>query len=398
MTPHLRRAMLLTTIVLVVLAALTIALPAHANPSLPSADATGAITIDRVDTFSVNGQRADGTAQPIQGTPLAGVTFRVRQITHIGPSPVDLTTPAGWQQAANLSAQLAPGQRPDPEAVTYAATELTGITDAGGRVRFDNLDLGLYFVEEIATPVGYMATIPFLVTLPMAHPAGNGWMYEVYVQPKADALTVTKTVDNTTVSVGAAVTWTVRADIPTIINPEQTLTKYQLTDLLDPRLQFLNATLNISGPGAPALEESDYRIETTPTPDGTQLVVMLETAGLKILNSDLVQANPGRFHLNLKIRTSTLEAGFIENQAHLAVATNTDETSLPSIPSNLATVEVVNFAPTAPPAAIPPQAAHPATGISPALLHTALGLLALGGITLLRSKSLSAASVSEPKQ
>ena len=56
---------------------------------------------------------------------------------------------------------------------------------AKGQVKFENLPLGLYLVEETAAPsqiVDYTAN--FLVSIPMTNEAGDDWIYDVVANPK----------------------------------------------------------------------------------------------------------------------------------------------------------------------------------------------------------------------
>ena len=60
-----------------------------------------------------------------------------------------------------------------------------GKTQKSGQVKFENLPIGLYFVEETNAPaqiVNYTAN--FLVSIPMTNKDGDGWIYDVIANPK----------------------------------------------------------------------------------------------------------------------------------------------------------------------------------------------------------------------
>ena len=60
-----------------------------------------------------------------------------------------------------------------------------GKTQESGQVKFENLPIGLYFVEETNAPaqiVNYTAN--FLVSIPMTNKDGDDWIYDVVANPK----------------------------------------------------------------------------------------------------------------------------------------------------------------------------------------------------------------------
>lgn len=94
---------------------------------------------------------------------------------------VDLTTSAGWDQAASLSAQAA----------RFDRTELVaaGFTDSNGEVVLGNLPVGAYLVTADTPSVPgywYQDPQPMVITVPMAEKttAGATWVYQLSVQAK----------------------------------------------------------------------------------------------------------------------------------------------------------------------------------------------------------------------
>ena len=59
------------------------------------------------------------------------------------------------------------------------------LTSEKGITTADNLDTGLYMVVETAVPEQVVSTTdPFLVSIPMTNPEGDGWFYDVDLYPK----------------------------------------------------------------------------------------------------------------------------------------------------------------------------------------------------------------------
>lgn len=216
------------------------------------------------------GVSSDGTkVTDITLPTLAGVNFDVYEV--VG---VDLTTNAGWAAATALQnhtitqAEIAAGSItvdvdvdgvPTPTTFTLA-TPTTVTTGTGGLATFTG-KVALYLVNE---NLGSSGTItdgtgavvpnnaitpskPFLVTLPMTTPSGDGalteWMYTVHAYPKNAADTITKTVtDQGTVTsehAGAAALKAFQYQVATSVTPGLTaaeIATYVIGDNLDPRL------------------------------------------------------------------------------------------------------------------------------------------------------------------
>ncbi|MGN1202714.1 MAG: SpaH/EbpB family LPXTG-anchored major pilin, partial [Eubacterium sp.] len=116
-----------------------------------------------------------------------------------------------------------------------------GTTGNDGVVTLENLDLGVYLVQETKVPAGYMVTTQaFLVALPTWDQENDTWVYAVEATPKNETLQVEKqitdgnqnTPDGTaddSYSIGDTVPYTVTAKIPNYGNasddPTVTVTK-----------------------------------------------------------------------------------------------------------------------------------------------------------------------------
>ena len=192
------------------------------------------------------GSAGDGTeitdTAPL-GLGLEGVEFSVQRVAHDG-TPLDLTTAEGWDLAADATPALGDGYT----AVDVAASPFT--TDGSGVATAADLPYGLYLVTETSAGPNDIETMaqPFLVTLPYPDEATGGWLTDVHVYPK-NLLndTPSKTVsDPSGVTEGETVTWTLTVPVP---RPPtgSAYTSFSITDQLDPRLEFVSATVKLGG-------------------------------------------------------------------------------------------------------------------------------------------------------
>jgi fimbrial isopeptide formation D2 family protein/LPXTG-motif cell wall-anchored protein len=253
-TQRRRRAGLLAALAAAVLG-LSLASPAMAAP-LVDPDGTGSITVHKFEAPDVaaglpnNGTQVDTTGL----TPLAGVTFQVRQV-----GGIDLSTNAGWTDAAGLSGVFDAG---DPDgSVTGAGFTLgagtSQVTDAAGEASFGGLPVGLYLVEETSFPAGVTPSAPFLITVPLTDPDNlDTWLYDVHVYPKNAVTTASKTVEDAgAVQLGDQVSFTVTADIPNV----DPIDGYRIVDVLDSKLDYVAAVVTLAD-GTTITEGVDYTI------------------------------------------------------------------------------------------------------------------------------------------
>lgn len=221
--------------------------------------------------------------QPIPADPLPGAVFTIYPVTSI-----DLTTNAGWVDAANLQSTFDPatvsaGSTPAIPGQTLGAG-VPGTTGADGIAAFPNLGVALYLVVETSTPTGFTPAASFLVSVPLTQTdAGGvqGWNYNVHVYPKNAPFEVTKTVedviDQDAAAVGDQVTYTITGDIPPV-DPDA----YRVVDALDPALTYTpNVThtdVVVTVGGTVLTHGTDYTVTYTA---GTNTVqVDLTAAGL----------------------------------------------------------------------------------------------------------------------
>ncbi len=227
----------------------------HFSGSCHDPNATGTLHITKYAGAPVGTTTDNGLPTTVTGrTPLAGVTYEIYKVPG-----VDLTTNDGWKLAADYYNNVAGAWT----AIGTAPATASCTTDGSGVCDFAGLDLGLYYVKEVSAPAGYTMAAPFLVTLPMTNPAGpdgvlgnaddnTSWMYNVYVYPKNQKDTITKTVEDkgtvttdptTTTASDHQIDYTLQT---TVTDGTAPLGMYVIYDDLDPSLTFTGVSLKIN--------------------------------------------------------------------------------------------------------------------------------------------------------
>ncbi|MGL6200837.1 MAG: SpaH/EbpB family LPXTG-anchored major pilin [Lachnospiraceae bacterium] len=129
--------------------------------------------LEDMDDVGLPNDGNETTNIPADATPLAGVEFTVWQVDP--------------EEEANITSAS--------EAWQYilSSTERTGVTNKDGKLTF-NLDNGLYYVAETGNNGTDKVVFcePFLVSVPMENPSGSGWITDVHVYPKNQALVIDK--------------------------------------------------------------------------------------------------------------------------------------------------------------------------------------------------------------
>lgn len=163
--------------------------------------------------------------------PLAGAKFTLTKVTKIGKDDVDLTKFDSWQKIAGIVTKLNDhtiNEGTDITLDTTGAQTSAETTAANGTVTFDNIDLGLYKVEETQVPKGYGVSDlkSFYMTLPLPEYTTTGkdtntkttvaYNYDPIVKPKNKDLsaTIQKVYDKTKfASVKDKVPFTITAEV-----------------------------------------------------------------------------------------------------------------------------------------------------------------------------------------
>lgn len=201
----------------------------------------------------------------VPGEALSGVTYKITKLDY------DLQN-GDWATFPKAAAD-AKGHE------TATTFELT--TGADGKVAFENLDLGIYLVEETDAPAGIVTGAPFIVSVPMVNEASDAWNYDVVAYPKNTETKTEKTVKDADKNIQDAYTYTINADAPTW-GEGKSLTAFRFEDQLDQRLDFQKVTEVKAGDTV--LTADDYEVND-PKANGNKLVVTLTEQGLAKVNS-----------------------------------------------------------------------------------------------------------------
>ena len=176
-------------------------------PWLTGAPTSGTITVYKWK------DETDNSSNQLKKTPVKGAGFTITKIKSIGGTDLDLTKYDSWTNIAKNVDAL------NKNTITNATadntfTALSGDTNDNGVIRFTNLPLGLYKIQETKVPKGYSAaeTKPFYMTLPMIQQVTKSgstdketkYNYAPFVDPKnVDISKSVKKEKNTTNTVGA---------------------------------------------------------------------------------------------------------------------------------------------------------------------------------------------------
>lgn len=269
--------------------------------------------------------RDDGNVKPdAPGDPVNGVGFTVYPVLESADGArLDLTTQDGWAAAQQVTLGDVYGAD-GPSNRVGAGQE--GVTAGQGTAVFSDLPAGLYLVVEQDNPVdaegnALAPAAPFLVTVPLTNPDGNGWLSDVHVYPKNQSIAgPVKTVTDPDpaqpgASVGEQIGFQIDSTIPAI-TPGNTFNGFLVTDKLPAGLREPEVTVTLEGA---ALNESvelnenvDYTLDSYPV--GDQWVVRVQLTGDTLSNLDTRSGQVLRVNL-----VSTVESvpagGVLENSA-----------------------------------------------------------------------------------
>lgn len=180
---------------------------------------TTSITIHKYENNPAGTIRANGeeVKDLSNRKPVKGVKFTLWRLKK-GADEIDLSTSEGWKKIKGLENLVATAENNKKTAHDFIAgtnPEFNKYTDAGegvdkasgkscttgedGSCKFEQLPMGLYYVEETDVsgaqlkdgktwkPVSITKGVdPFFVTTPLANESKKTWLYEVNVYPKND--------------------------------------------------------------------------------------------------------------------------------------------------------------------------------------------------------------------
>ncbi|CAB0871916.1 isopeptide-forming domain-containing fimbrial protein [Corynebacterium diphtheriae] len=256
------------------------------------------------------GQPANGTKLDSIGLPkVDGMSFTLYRVNEI-----DLTTQAGWDAASKIKlTDLYIDGKPTSR-VTKVATKKT----EGGVAKFDNLTPALYLVvQELNGAEAVVRSQPFLVAAPQTNPTGNGWLQDVHVYPKHQALSepVKTAVDPDATQPGFSVGENVKYRVATKIPEIAANTKFEgftvadklPAELGEPDTQKIKVTL-----GGTPITSPDVSVQTYKVGERTVLSVQLTGAALSTLDQHKNEELVVEFEAPV---TKQPENGQLDNQA-----------------------------------------------------------------------------------
>lgn len=293
------------------------AMPAHAENI--DTNKTGSIIIHKSTVPGNGNQNPDGSGTDPSGAGIAEVVFeycKINGIDLIGGGnaawdDLNAITPAQKLAAATKGVNVLGDY-------TLSDCQDAPATDAAGLSTIPNLNLGAYFLREVAAPDKVIKKAePFIVTVPtpsINKGTGNGeWVYNVNVYPKN---TVgegpIKNIENQPTNgaiLGAPIDYTVTQTVPALGNDKDgnpiPYNKFIMTDTLDSKLDPLaNENVVVTVNGTPV---TDF----TATWDGQKLTTKLGDAALAALKAgDKVQ-------VSFKAKANAV--GTIDNTAYVNV-------------------------------------------------------------------------------
>lgn len=179
-----KKSRFLTGLLSAVMALSLFALPAAA------ADETNVATIDTTKTGSLTIEKYEDDLTK----PLAGVEFTIYKVADIEQVKDDAGNVSVSYKSLVSGVQIDASTKYDDikdkistSTITSAGKAKTVLNAEGNKasVKFDNLGLGVYLVEESDAPSQVVTrSANFLVSIPMTNKTRDGWVYDVVAQPK----------------------------------------------------------------------------------------------------------------------------------------------------------------------------------------------------------------------
>ena len=188
-------------------------------PWMTDAPKSGSITIYKWKS------ETDNSGNQKKETAVKDAEFTIKKVKSVNGKDLDLTKYDSWVDVAKAATDLNTNKTGVVVTDNAFGTngKLSGNTNASGVLRFKDLPLGLYQVQETKAPAGYSAaeTRPFYMTLPMIQQVNKEteYNYAPFVDPKnvdiSDSVQKTKDTKKT-VGAGDKISYTITADLDKI--------------------------------------------------------------------------------------------------------------------------------------------------------------------------------------
>mgnify|MGYP002714284496 FL=1 len=275
-----------------------------------------------------------GTPTEVGANPVEGITFKLSKVTKDADGKaIDLTTNEGLKAAAKLQAK---DIKADP--AKYGVEEVkTEKTDANGKIDWNDLDLGVYLLQETDShgkvngkAQTFNAAAPSLVFLPTTDPTNNDkWIedgaghYGVWVYPKNSVNSNEKVVEDKGKQVGDKITYKVTSSIPAVAKDKDgnyNLKDFAFYDQLDPKLSLNAKDVTVKVGKEKLVPGTDYQVEVYDGKDGKGqfLYVYIDKSGRdKIAAAKVAVGEDQVDQVELSFSPTVKESGLIANQAQV---------------------------------------------------------------------------------
>lgn len=178
--------------------------------------------------------------------------------------------------------------------VTATKTSAPSDKNNDGSTGKTELPLGVYLVKETTTPAGYVASKPFIVSVPSTNnynnkDEGTEFIYDITAQPKNSKMSVDKTIVNEdkTAYIGQFVEYKVETQIPKY-GTEYTNPVFNIYDKMSDGLSFVNDDNDtahklkvVVGGTEIVAGENTYTLATSGLSDGKTFEIQFAEAFLK---------------------------------------------------------------------------------------------------------------------
>ena len=313
-------------------------------PWLDKAPTSGTITIYKWKS------ETDSKGNQEKKTSVPGAEFTIKKVKSVSGKDLDLTKYDSWVDVAKAATDL------NTNKTGVVATDdafgtngkLTGTTNDNGVLRFKDLPLGLYQVQETKAPKGYSAaeTRPFYMTLPMIQQVKKEtkYNYAPFVDPKnvdiSDSVQKTKDTKKT-VGAGDEISYTITANLDKIKakadDPNRVADEfkgYSVFDLAPANYfeSYENVVKKVKAGDADLTPTTDYNVGTPTDVDGKKKIEITFTDTGRQALANAANANVGKaakvtVDLTFKLaKTATLSTNSVTNEGGMVPSHDTGTT------------------------------------------------------------------------
>ena len=168
-----------------------------------------------------------------------------------------------------------------------------GVTNSEGKLVFEDLDLGVYYLHE-EDHDGIEKANSFFVTVPTTSPSGDELIYDIFIYPKNDVKNFEVDLDkyvnqinkeNYFYELDEEIEWIIQTTKPKTISLNQNNLEYKIIDEYSDKMEFLSETLSISI-GQETLDNSKDYILTEFTEENKFEIEFKDSGIKKIADSE----------------------------------------------------------------------------------------------------------------